>query len=952
MPLRLIFYSLLLLVTTITLVFITACESPNKSGEPSVETDEVTRLLNLAEDIELNIAGDSCIQYYEAALDAALRESRTKEQLKIHVRLGLNYLGFQEYENAKTHLRKSLELAEMHHEHHEEIAFALDSYGFYHETIKNYDSSLYYFNRGLDYGIRNLKPGHESISNSYLSIAWHYGNIRKHYDKAIENLKESLAIRVKLFGENSGEAGECYLNIAKWYNEQADFYKAIEYMEKASRIMEEILPADGLAVLKPKLYLGNYYRSVSENQKAILILKEIIQSPENRENSLILAEADLSLASCYTDNEPEKAEILFKKAIDKYQILFTDSSENFVKVYHELGNFYNKQGAYELSHQYLKRCEKIVENIYGKDSFDYGNINISLTELFINERKWDKAIQAAQKALASLETEASDRVKREAITANKLLGQIYTNYNPDLKNLKKALKYYSKAIEAIEKLKRDYSNDLAKEELTKEISSIFDVSFETAYKIFTLTGNESYKENAFLIAEKSRSYILLSEIIDSKAKEFAGIPDELLKRESELRNDIAFYQGQIYETISSNESDQSKINALKDKLFNSTIQLDKLNQELNENFPRFKLISNQITYPNINLIQSSLSDEEAVLEYFLGKKSVFILVILKGKFDIIQVSISANFREKIRQLSLSVNKYENAKFIGYAQDLYRQIVAPAIEILPKNIKKINIIPDGELSIISFDYLIINDQKIASMEAANYLIEKYIIGYHYSASLVYSINRSKPFRKSILISAPIFDGDRNFTPQLSPLKMSEMEARSIAELANKNEYQTLLLMREDASEESFKNNANGKGIIHLATHTEINKNNNNYSTLYFYPSAEKHENGKLTLSETYNIEMNPELLTLSSCESGIGELIKGEGMLSFTRGFSYSGAKNVIFSLWKVNDRFTNDTMIELYRSIFSNIEFAESLRNAKLKLLASNKTLSPKDWAGFIIIEN
>ena len=113
-----------------------------------------------------------------------------------------------------------------------------------------------------------------------------------------------------------------------------------------------------------------------------------------------------------------------------------------------------------------------------------------------------------------------------------------------------------------------------------------------------------------------------------------------------------------------------------------------------------------------------------------------------------------------------------------------------------------------------------------------------------------------------------------------------------------------------------------------------------------------EDGVLYGGETYNLDLNVDLLVLSSCESGIGKLMKGEGIMAMTRGFFYSGATNIIFSLWKVYDRQTSDLMREFYHKVLAGETLSSSLRQAKLKMIADQRTAFPSKWSGFILVGN
>ncbi|MDH3252369.1 MAG: CHAT domain-containing protein, partial [Ignavibacteria bacterium] len=94
----------------------------------------------------------------------------------------------------------------------------------------------------------------------------------------------------------------------------------------------------------------------------------------------------------------------------------------------------------------------------------------------------------------------------------------------------------------------------------------------------------------------------------------------------------------------------------------------------------------------------------------------------------------------------------------------------------------------------------------------------------------------------------------------------------------------------------------------------------------------------------------DLVVLSSCESGMGKLMRGEGMLSMTRGFFYAGARNVMFSLWKVYDHHTRQLMVEFYDNIHRGLSFSSSLQKAKLKLISNATSAFPAKWAGFVLL--
>lgn len=104
------------------------------------------------------------------------------------------------------------------------------------------------------------------------------------------------------------------------------------------------------------------------------------------------------------------------------------------------------------------------------------------------------------------------------------------------------------------------------------------------------------------------------------------------------------------------------------------------------------------------------------------------------------------------------------------------------------------------------------------------------------------------------------------------------------------------------------------------------------------------------NEIYNLNLNADLVVLSACETGMGKLIQGEGLMAMTRGFLCAGAPNIIFSLWKVTDKYSKDLMVEFYGNIINKGNYDTSLRNAKLRLIENEITAFPFYWGGFLLI--
>jgi CHAT domain-containing protein len=154
----------------------------------------------------------------------------------------------------------------------------------------------------------------------------------------------------------------------------------------------------------------------------------------------------------------------------------------------------------------------------------------------------------------------------------------------------------------------------------------------------------------------------------------------------------------------------------------------------------------------------------------------------------------------------------------------------------------------------------------------------------------------------------------------------------------------------AVKDSFLAKAKNYNMIHLATHASVNWKNPDLSVIHFSPVELR--SSFLTLDELQRTWLPLEMTVLSACETGLGQLNKGEGLMSLARGFFAAGSKSVITSLWKADDESTYKIMTAFYKYLARGQRKDEALRNAKLEYLENCDPLksSPFYWAAFIPI--
>jgi CHAT domain-containing protein len=158
--------------------------------------------------------------------------------------------------------------------------------------------------------------------------------------------------------------------------------------------------------------------------------------------------------------------------------------------------------------------------------------------------------------------------------------------------------------------------------------------------------------------------------------------------------------------------------------------------------------------------------------------------------------------------------------------------------------------------------------------------------------------------------------------------------------------------QEASEKNIKSPATaGYRYLHFATHGFVNEKNPKLSGLILEQDERSNEDGILHLGEIYNLKLNADLVVLSACETGLGQVAKGEGIIGLTRGFLYAGASNLLVSLWQVSDATTADLMVDFYDKMLGGMSKSEALREAKLQMIRRHPEYAkPYYWAPFILV--
>lgn len=355
-------------------------------------------------------------------------------------------------------------------------------------------------------------------------------------------------------------------------------------------------------------------------------------------------------------------------------------------------------------------------------------------------------------------------------------------------------------------------------------------------------------------------------------------------------------------------------------------------------------------------VQELLDGDAALVEYALGSEGSLLFVVTREEVRTFRLpataaQIAADVTT-LRSAIAAAGRRRLASYRSVAWSLYERLLAPAEELLAEKTRLL-VVPDGGLHLLPFETLLTTPPD-ASVGLADlpYLLARWSVVSVPSAGVLAFLGRvdeelreapPSPEGPTLLVFADPVPG------RWPRLVGSDEEASAIAALHPGGE--AVVRAREEATEARVKSDPRvaSARLLHFATHGLLDERHPQHSGLVLTPG--EGEDGVLKVYEIFRLRLAAELVVLSACETGLGEEIRGEGLIGLTRAFLYAGAPRVLVSLWKVDDRATAELMVGFYRGLKEpDAETAaEALRAAKLDLLQEERFAHPAHWAAFVL---
>ncbi len=773
-----------------------------------------------------------------------------------------------------------------------------------------------------------------------------YEKAEKRLLMALKVTKDELGVEHYFNSSLLGLLGTFYKSIGNYEMAKSFFFKELEAIE---RTYNEEHPTYANTLIRiANLYLSNEH---FENAPALLLeAQEIIKKHLGEKNQFYAATENSIGVAYYKMKNYEKAKQQYLKSSEIYKALNPEGNTYQASLLNNLADVYHKTGELGEAIRLHKKGLKIRKKITG---YTHADIARSLDKISLLYYKTGEIKQAIAYSL-----EGFDYKKKSLRNSFDFLSEL------------EKLKYQQRIIGDFS-LMKSFVFD-SKDSLLA--TKVYDISlFEKGLRL-----NASIQTRQFIFSiqdpEVQKKYSTLIQHSTKLSKEYEK-PKAEIKKIDTLEFEIAQIEKELARASAQFRSEQ-QLNNLDVTKLRTALRDDEIAIE----FTHFRYKKNEtdsIIYAAC-VLDPTLSE---ILFIPLFEENNPLVVPLNKKIKKGQIKRLYNFIDP----SFAVK--------GDQKTLYELVWAP-LDSLLDNKKRIYYSPSGLLHRLNLNAIPIDAQTIMGDQYEMYNLSStkliavenevernqmaYIVG-----DVTYDLNTDELVTDSTTTFPTYFSKvNRSLRGgNWQDLPATKEETLTINNKLEKANYQVTLKTKDNATEESFKalgTTEKSPRVIHLATHGFFfpdpeNKNNSRKEPVFkisenpmlrsgIILAGANHtwegkgpifgkEDGVLTAYEISHMNLsNTELVVLSACKTGLGDIEGSEGVYGLQRAFKKAGVKYLVMSLWEVDDEKTAVFMTAFYKNW---LEKEMSIRAAfnTTQLEMKNKYANPLDWAGFVLIE-
>jgi CHAT domain-containing protein len=787
--------------------------------------------------------------------------------------------------------------------------------GLLYSTMGRFNQAEYFLTEGL--GLREQTLGRDSKAgaSSLNNLAVLYQETAR-FNEAENYFQEALQAVEKQFGKESHEYAVVLNNQAIYFSEVGRTEKAVTNLNTAIAIVEKLNSKNKRTEVGFQSNLAMLYQEQGKLAEAEAVYVKLEKMLRLVGDKTFYAGVLNNLALLYIQmNKLDKVEEYLKQSAQIYQSRLGKESPNYAKVLGDLGNFYRMQGKFVEAEDNLNK----TLTIYG-------------SALNTNHPEYVKA----QEDLAILYWKKGDLTKADAgfkIAMDKSLDFI-NQYFPPMSEAEKT-KYW----DVLQPRFQRFYNYCLEASATNPavVQTMF--NYQIATKGLLLNSTNKIKKS--ILGSGNAELI----------KDYSAWLD---KKETLAR----------YYSLSKTELTEQNIDlgALESEANTLERSLSQRSGDFSQGYAADKTEYKQI--------QAKLLDTEAVLEFirirtfdkdFTADSKYAALVLTKSATEPKLVVLDNGNQLETRYAKFYRNAIQNRQADNYSYEQFWARVDPALT----GKKVLYISADGVYNQISLNTLKKPD--------GDYVLNRYDMVLVGNSKDVIALKTQKPVaakKSAFVLGFPDYGGDA-----VSALPGTKVEVDNINRILKAGGYTIQSFMQKTATEASVKA-LKGQTLVHIATHgyfqadveqtaAGVHQENAKNNPLLrsglllagasptlkgeLIPNLESNDNGVLTAYEAMNLSLEgTDLIMVSACETGLGDVRAGEGVYGLQRSFIVAGAKAMVMSLWKVDDAATQALMTNFYTNLSKGVPKAKAFKQAQLQLMTKYK--EPYYWGAFVMM--
>lgn len=822
----------------------------------------------------------------------------------------------------------------------------------------------------------NLSPVKKARWEPAISEINIYVNLQsQHLAPALEYFKKTLALIYRNRISHRIVEALAYQDAAKTVFRMGDNNTAIDYYNQSNSIEASIPNSNERAISVNYVGLGQSYNSIGEPELAGKYLRkslELIRKYDPAPIPIIARLLNLiSLDISINDTTSAYAGLL---EVDS--LLQQPGSESAT-----LGL---KSQAIRAWLMFYKMSGQSAAGIAKGEAFLAANgpklsgyyrfeLEVHMSHLYIRAGDFQKGFESCEKLVRYFEKQQAERGRVSSVEHYSwMLGNAAESawkvfeHTGDTSYISIAEKRCETSENLLYELRKKQTDDPNRNWITDGI--IYVRLIEVRQRLYERTGLRYHLERAFLTSETFRMVQFQSNLNTETALQFGEIAPDSLRIEQEIAKSIAAAETEQNDLLfrpAGPEKDSLKM-ACDSRLFELRRQYTALLESFERQYPDYFRLRYYLPEVNLDVVQQKIltPQQTLLIPYTDGNK----LIVMAIRTDSVRTLIAEFNHRHIDTLRNAFRDYpktaaapeadylaQTAAMTRAAYGLYEKMLAPMAGFFTREIL---ISPNEKLAYIPFEALLTKPAtNLARPSSWSFWANEKDISYIQTATIFQFIREKKYNRRgngTFYAFAPYFDGDTTLYDGLtasrtrgdfySPLPYTGEEVTAVARIMNGK-----VFLGKDAAAKDFSDNAQDCDILHIATHASAGESLKRPSFLAFQPT-QPGERNLLYTQDIYALRLHADLVVLSACETGLGQVGYEEGIMGLTRAFTCAGARNVVASLWTVNDAQTKDLMVLFYKEIKKGTPYNTAMARAKRQFIGSKRQYAhPYFWAGFVL---